>query len=259
MIDEVQCGMGRTGKWFAHQWAGIVPDVMPWPRAWAQACRSGAVVPAQGRQRAATRATTAPPSAATRWPCARGETIRIMEEDGLLAERRQRGAHLQAALQREPGRVCRGRNPRPGPDDRHQLDKPCGELVGRARREAGLLISVTADKRDPPVPPLILTTAEADEIVAPDHPWSRPSWPSAWPNETRDASAMKHYLQFSDFSGRRIRLPVRTRRVIKKRSRTYESTSPGRPHAGHDLREGQHAHARELRGRHVPDGRRWCT
>ena len=29
MIDEVQCGMGRTGKWFAHQWAGIVPDVMP--------------------------------------------------------------------------------------------------------------------------------------------------------------------------------------------------------------------------------------
>ena len=29
MIDEVQCGIGRTGKWFAHQWAGIVPDVMP--------------------------------------------------------------------------------------------------------------------------------------------------------------------------------------------------------------------------------------
>jgi acetylornithine/N-succinyldiaminopimelate aminotransferase len=29
MVDEVQCGMGRTGKWFAHQWAGILPDVMP--------------------------------------------------------------------------------------------------------------------------------------------------------------------------------------------------------------------------------------
>jgi acetylornithine/succinyldiaminopimelate/putrescine aminotransferase len=29
MLDEVQCGMGRTGKWFAHQWAGIKPDVMP--------------------------------------------------------------------------------------------------------------------------------------------------------------------------------------------------------------------------------------
>ena len=31
MLDEVQCGLGRTGKWFAHQWAGIQPDVMPWP------------------------------------------------------------------------------------------------------------------------------------------------------------------------------------------------------------------------------------
>src|SRR6185312_3612251 len=29
MLDEVQCGIGRTGKWFAHQWAGIQPDVMP--------------------------------------------------------------------------------------------------------------------------------------------------------------------------------------------------------------------------------------
>ena len=29
MIDEVQCGIGRTGKWFAHQWAGVLPDVMP--------------------------------------------------------------------------------------------------------------------------------------------------------------------------------------------------------------------------------------
>src|SRR5512139_2111530 len=29
MLDEVQCGIGRTGKWFAHQWAGIRPDVMP--------------------------------------------------------------------------------------------------------------------------------------------------------------------------------------------------------------------------------------
>jgi acetylornithine/N-succinyldiaminopimelate aminotransferase len=46
-----------------------------------------------------------------------------------------------------------------------ELDKPCGALVGRAA-EAGLLISVTADSVIRLVPPLILTTAEADEIVA---------------------------------------------------------------------------------------------
>jgi acetylornithine aminotransferase len=68
MIDEVQCGMGRTGKWFAHQWAGIVPDVMPWPRAWARACPPWWRAPRPPT--CCNRATTAPPSAATRWPCA---------------------------------------------------------------------------------------------------------------------------------------------------------------------------------------------
>ncbi len=44
MIDEVQCGMGRTGKWFAHQWAGIVPDVMPLAKGLGSGVPIGAVV-----------------------------------------------------------------------------------------------------------------------------------------------------------------------------------------------------------------------
>ena len=44
MIDEVQCGMGRTGKWFAHQWAGIVPDVMPLAKGLGSGVTIGAVV-----------------------------------------------------------------------------------------------------------------------------------------------------------------------------------------------------------------------
>ena len=71
MLDEVQCGIGRTGKWFAHQWAGIQPDVMPL----AKGLGSGVPVGADRRRRRGRRtcsapATTAPPSAATRWPCA---------------------------------------------------------------------------------------------------------------------------------------------------------------------------------------------
>ena len=46
-----------------------------------------------------------------------------------------------------------------------ELDRPCGALIGQAA-EAGLLLSVTADSVIRIVPPLILTTAEADEIVA---------------------------------------------------------------------------------------------
>src|SRR5690606_1688127 len=44
MIDEVQCGTGRTGRWFAHQWAGIVPDVMPLAKGLGSGVPIGAVV-----------------------------------------------------------------------------------------------------------------------------------------------------------------------------------------------------------------------
>jgi acetylornithine/N-succinyldiaminopimelate aminotransferase len=61
MIDEVQCGMGRTGKWFAHQWAGIVPDVMPLAKGLGSGVPVGAIV-------AGPRAAKV--LGATRWPCA---------------------------------------------------------------------------------------------------------------------------------------------------------------------------------------------
>ncbi|MFB0898905.1 MAG: aspartate aminotransferase family protein, partial [Polaromonas sp.] len=44
MIDEVQCGMGRTGKWFAHQWADVKPDVMPLAKGLGSGVPIGAVV-----------------------------------------------------------------------------------------------------------------------------------------------------------------------------------------------------------------------
>ncbi len=93
------------------------------------------------------------------------ETIRIMEEDGLLANAARVGAHLKQALMRELGTVAgvieiRGEGLMLG----IELDRPCGVLTQRAA-DAGLLISVTADKVIRLVPPLILTEAEADEIV----------------------------------------------------------------------------------------------
>jgi acetylornithine/N-succinyldiaminopimelate aminotransferase len=93
------------------------------------------------------------------------ETIRIMEEEGLLANAARVGAHLQAALQRELGGLegvkdIRGRGLMLGVE----LTRPCGVLVNQCA-EAGLLISVTADSVIRLVPPLILSEAEADEIV----------------------------------------------------------------------------------------------
>ncbi len=166
MIDEVQCGIGRTGKWFAHQWAGIVPDVMPLAKGLGSGVPVGAVV-------------TGPKAATIFQPGNHGttfggnplamragvETLRIMEEDGLLANAQRVGEHLQAALRQGlqglTGLVeVRGQGLMIGV----QLDRPCGVLTQRAA-DAGLLISVTADSVIRLVPPLIMTTAEADEVA----------------------------------------------------------------------------------------------
>ena len=167
MIDEVQCGMGRTGKWFAHQWAGIVPDVMPLAKGLGSGVPIGAVV-------------AGPKAANIFQPGNHGttfggnplamragvETIRIMEEEGLLANAARVGAHLKSAFERELGGLqgvtdIRGQGLMLG----IELAKPCGVLTQRAC-DNGLLISVTADNVIRIVPPLILTEAEADEIVA---------------------------------------------------------------------------------------------
>ncbi|MFZ5525794.1 MAG: aspartate aminotransferase family protein [Pseudomonadota bacterium] len=167
MLDEVQCGIGRTGKWFAHQWAGIQPDVMPLAKGLGSGVPVGAVVcgpKAANVLKPGNHGTTfgGNPLAMR----AGVETLKIMEADGLLENAAKVGAHLKAALQRELGALpgfteIRGDGLMLG----IELDRPCGVLLGRAA-EAGLLLSVTADKVIRLVPPLILTTAEADQIVA---------------------------------------------------------------------------------------------
>ncbi len=167
MIDEVQCGMGRTGKWFAHQWAGIQPDVMPLAKGLGSGVPIGAVV-------------AGPKAANIFQPGNHGttfggnplamragvETIRIMEEEGLLENAATVGAHLrgrlEAALLGKPGvKDIRGQGLMIG----IELDKPCGVITQRAA-DAGLLLSVTADSVIRLVPPLIMTTTEADEVAA---------------------------------------------------------------------------------------------
>lgn len=167
MLDEVQCGIGRTGKWFAHQWAGIQPDVMPLAKGLGSGVPVGAIV-------------CGPKAANVFGPGNHGttfggnplamragvETLRIMEEDKLLENAASVGAALKDGLARGFAGVkgvteIRGQGLMLG----IELDRPCGELLGRAA-QAGLMLSVTADKVIRLVPPLILTADEAAQIVA---------------------------------------------------------------------------------------------
>ena len=167
MLDEVQCGIGRTGRWFAHQWAGVVPDVMPLAKGLGSGVPIGAVV-------------CGPKAADVLGPGNHGstfggnplamragvETLRIMEEDGLLANAANIGALMKAGFEREFAGLAGVREIRgAGLMIGIELDRPCGELLGLAC-DAGLLISVTAERVIRLLPPLIVNADEAAQIVA---------------------------------------------------------------------------------------------
>ncbi|MEO3712592.1 aspartate aminotransferase family protein [Roseateles flavus] len=167
MLDEVQCGIGRTGKWFAHQWAGIQPDVMPLAKGLGSGVPVGAVVcgprAAQVMQPGNHGTTFGGNPLAMR---AGVETLRLMVEEDLLANAAKVGAELKAALERELAGVAGVREVRgQGLMLGIELDRPAGALLGRCA-EAGLMISVTADRVIRLVPALILSSDEAAQVVS---------------------------------------------------------------------------------------------
>lgn len=185
MIDEVQSGIGRTGKWFGYQWADILPDVVTLAKGLGSGVPIGACV-AGGR----ARGTFGPGNHGTTFgggplACRAGlETLRILEEHGLLANAEARGEQLRAGFQRELGTLAGVRSIRgQGLMIGIELDRPCGELVQAALANR-LLINVTQDSVIRLVPPLVLNAREADEIVARLAPLVR-----AFLDATADAAA----------------------------------------------------------------------
>ncbi len=167
MLDEVQCGLGRTGKWFAHQWAGIVPDVMPLAKGLGSGVPIGAIVVGPK-----AKDVLGPGNHGTTFggnPLAMRagvETLKIVEEERLLENAAAVGAVLREALETglagEKGVVeFRGQGLMIG----IELDRPCGVLLQRAA-DAGLMISVTADRVIRLLPALILSADEARQIAA---------------------------------------------------------------------------------------------
>jgi acetylornithine aminotransferase len=166
MLDEVQCGIGRTGRWFAHQWADVLPDVMPLAKGLGSGVPIGAVVahgPAASLFEPGNHGTTFGGN-----PLAMRAglvTLEVIARDGLLENAHARGAQirsrLESALAGQPGvSEIRGQGLMIG----IELAQPCGVLVQRALN-AGLLINVTSDRVIRLLPALIITAEEADDVV----------------------------------------------------------------------------------------------
>jgi acetylornithine/N-succinyldiaminopimelate aminotransferase len=167
MVDEVQCGTGRTGRWFAHQWAGILPDVMPLAKGLSSGIPVGAVV-----ARGAAAEVFKPGNHGTTFggnPLAMRAgltTIEVMEDDGLLENATAMGEVLMGGLRRELAGVdgvvdIRGTGLMIGVE----LARPCPQVVGQALK-AGLVVNVTADTVVRLLPPLILSREQAELAVA---------------------------------------------------------------------------------------------
>ncbi len=166
ICDEVQCGMARTGKWFGFQHAGIRPDIATLAKGLGSGLPIGACLAggrAAGLFGPGNHGSTfgGNPLVST----AALTTIQAIEEDGLMANAERIGALVRSlmaeALAGVKGLVeIRGHGLMIG----IELDRPCGELVGRALA-AGLLINVTADKVVRFLPPLIFSENDARELV----------------------------------------------------------------------------------------------
>src|SRR5438067_1880597 len=166
MSDEVQCGLGRTGKWFVYQHAGFVPDVVPLAKGLGSGVPVGACVVggrARGVFKPGNHGSTfgGNPLAMT----AVRTTIDTMKEEGLLANAERIGATIRGGLADAVGSgtgitELRGMGAMIGVE----LDRPCGELV-REALAAGLVINVTADNVIRLLPPLVMSEAEARMVV----------------------------------------------------------------------------------------------
>ncbi len=166
MLDEVQSGVGRTGKWFAHQHAGIKPDVMTLAKGLGSGVPIGACLTtgkAFGVFKPGNHGSTfgGNPLAAV----AGLTTLEVVEQEGLMANATKQGDAirngLRAALADVAGVVdIRGEGLMIGV----QLDRPCGDLVKQSL-EAGLLLNVTAESVIRLLPALTYSDADSKLLV----------------------------------------------------------------------------------------------
>jgi acetylornithine aminotransferase len=166
ICDEVQCGMGRTGKWFGFQHAGIVPDVVTLAKGLGSGVPIGACITHGKAAHLFKPGNHGSTFGGNPLACrAALTTLDVIERDSLMANATRIGERIRNGLAERLAGVSglvaiRGMGLMIG----IELDRPCGDLVKRGL-DAGLLINVTADRVVRLLPPLVFGDAEADDLV----------------------------------------------------------------------------------------------
>jgi acetylornithine aminotransferase len=166
MLDEIQSGMGRTGKWFAHQHTKVKVDVMTLAKGLGSGLPIGACLARGEAAQLFKLGNHGSTFGGGPLACAAAlATLQAIEDEDLLLRAEQTGNAIRAGFETRLADLSgvtqiRGKGLMLG----IELDRPCGVLVERAI-DAGLLINVTADKVIRLLPPLVISDDEAAQLV----------------------------------------------------------------------------------------------
>lgn len=167
MLDEVQCGLGRTGKWFAFQHSNILPDVMTLAKGLGSGLPIGACLAGKKAAEVFKPGSHASTFGGNPLACrAALTTLEIIEQDDLIANAVNIGSFILEEFKRrlhawQDVLKIRGQGMMIG----IELPIPCGQLVSEALKR-GLLINVTSERVVRLLPALNMQRAEAEQIVA---------------------------------------------------------------------------------------------
>lgn len=166
LFDEIQCGIGRTGRWFGHQWSEIQPDAMTLAKGLGSGIPIGVML-AQGAAAEVLEPGDHGSTFGGNLLAMRAgiTTLSVMKEESLLENAANRGNQLVAGLKEHFKEVSgvveiRGRGLMIG----IELDRPCPALAQQAL-DAGLILNVTAERVIRLLPPLILSEEQANFII----------------------------------------------------------------------------------------------
>ena len=165
ILDEVQTGLGRTGRWFAHQHAGITPDVMTLAKGLGGGVPIGACL-------ANPRADVFEPGdhgatfGGNPLACAAATTVlHVIERDGLVGHAAEMGDLLHAALSDLGAKDVRG----VGLMQAFEFADPKAKPFQQACLDSGLIVNAVDDHTVRLVPPLVISASDIDRAEAVMH------------------------------------------------------------------------------------------
>ena len=162
MFDEVQCGIGRTGKWFAYQYSDVKPDVLMLAKGLASGVPIGACVVNDKVASVVSAGKHGSTFGGNPLACIAGlTTLKSVEKENLLENAFEQGAFIVETLAKNLSsrrEIISIRNM--GLMIGIELNQACNDIV-KFGLDEGILINVTADKVIRLLPPLIINRGEA--------------------------------------------------------------------------------------------------